>query len=156
MIANSRVKTPWGRGKKQKAFTMIEFLVAAIILGLIAGFALVTYEKVMERANIRQATLNLKAIHAASYAFRARNGSFPNIQCGDYSTDCVGLINSTLGTHITHGDMIYSYNFKNAAYPDATTFTAEATRVTPFYSLQVTQATISAANPTWCEGNDWP
>lgn len=139
-----------------KGFTMMEFLVAAIILGIIAGFAITTYEKVVERANIRQATLNLKTIHAASYAFRAANGEFPNIQCGNYSTDCINLINNTLGTDIRHADMIYSYNFKNLAYPDTTTFTAEATRLSPFYSLQITHNSVSSTNPTWCEGNDWP
>ncbi len=135
---------------------MIEFLVASIILVLLAGFAASTYGKVIERANIRQARLNLQAIHAASYAFRAQKGAFPSLQCGNYASNCINLINTTLGTNIIHDDMIYSYNFKNAAYPDTTTFTAEATRIAPFYSLQVTQANVSATNPTWCEGNDWP
>ncbi len=142
--------------KNKKAFTMMEFLVASIILALLVGFSISTFEKVMERANIRQATLNLKTIHAASYAFRATNGRFPDIQCGNYATDCVAQINTTLSTNILQDDIIYSYNFKNLAHPNTSTFTAEATKINPFYSLQITNNVISAANPTWCEGNDWP
>jgi len=138
------------------AFTMAEFLIATIVLGLIAGFAVSTYGKAIERSHLRQARLNLRVIHSASLAFRAKNGDYPNFQCGSYALDCKALINTNLGINIIHDDMLYSYNFKNGAYPDTDTFTAEVTRAAPFYSLQVTNDSISATNPTWCEGNSWP
>lgn len=138
---------------EQNGFTMMEFLVAAIIVALVAGFAAATYEKMVERSNIRKATLNLRAVYAASYAYRATHGAFPTLQCGSYAAGCVDTINTTLGTAIVDPDMIYSYNFKNASYPNTSTFTVEATRITPFYCLQVSE---SSSDTIWCEGHDWP
>lgn len=90
-----------------KAFTLIELMVVFVVVALIAGFAIPTYDRAIRRSIERDAVVGLQAIRGALKIYKARYGSFPNVNLATY-TD----INTTLGINIVPNrvDYIYTYN----------------------------------------------
>jgi len=64
-------------GRSARGFTLLEVMVVLVIIGLIVGTVGVAVFGQLERANRRQAGVQIKAIEQALDAYRLDNGQYP-------------------------------------------------------------------------------
>lgn len=83
---------------KEQSFTLMELMIVVVIIGIIAGFAIPSYQKAMARQQVKRLILTANLIAGAQEIYKARNGRH---WC-DLSPDCADLnnINSNLGINI--------------------------------------------------------
>ena len=63
----------YGKGKKmKKAFTFIEIMIVVIIIGIIAGFSLSMYSKIIKRAGFKEVARRVDIVRAGAryYGFK--------------------------------------------------------------------------------------
>ena len=126
-----------------KSFTLTELMVVIIVLGILAGYALPNYARSVERAHMREASGQLRAVHAANQIYRAQNGEYWPGDGNDYP---IANINSNLGINLIENGMTFSCKGS-----DGSTFTCTATRDGAAFVVTLTEALLSAANPV-CSG----
>ena len=125
---------------KNAGFTLTEMIIVVITLGVVAGFALPSYTKALQKARERDAITQLAVIHAANTLYRSRVGTYYVNPSGT-----VNDINTNLGISIIPGDNTYTYSSN-----DGTTFTASATDGN--YTIEADEgALINGTNPC-CSG----
>lgn len=96
-----------------KGFTLVEILIVVAIIGIIAGFGLPGYEKMVRKAHERNAILGLTSIHQANEIYAAKNAEYlPTVAT-------LALINSGLSIDVKALSMTYAYTS-----PSASTYTA--------------------------------
>ena len=61
---------------KNKAFTLIEVLVAVLIIGILAAIAVPKYQEAVEKSIMQEAIANLKTIAQANDSFYLQNGRY--------------------------------------------------------------------------------
>lgn len=66
----------------QKAFTLLELMIAIIIIGILAAAGLVTYSTSQKSARISKRSQDLQAIQQAVELFRNSTGHYPSIPSG--------------------------------------------------------------------------
>lgn len=91
-----------------RSFTLMELLLVVVILGVIAGFAIPSYQKAMARQKVKRLILTANLIAGAQEIYKARNGRY---WCEMGSPECPDLnsINANLGINIVpeSGEMTY-------------------------------------------------
>ena len=87
-----------------KGFTLVEILIVVAIIGIIAGFGLPGYEKMVRKAHERNAILGLTSIHQANSVYEAKMGVYLS---GTGLT--LALINSGLSIDVKALSMTYAY-----------------------------------------------
>ncbi len=70
------------RNTKKKAFSLVEVMAVVIILGLLAGVALVNFAGQVEKAKKKSTEANLKALHNAVLQFKMDTGEYPTEEDG--------------------------------------------------------------------------
>ena len=63
---------------KNQAFTLIEILVAVLIIGILAAVAVPKYQEVVEKSIMQEAIINVRKIANANDAFYLQNGRYAN------------------------------------------------------------------------------
>ena len=66
------------RRPPQKAFTLVEWVVVVVILGILASLVSFYFFKVKTRSEDSEALINLAAIRKGELLVQAKNGSFVN------------------------------------------------------------------------------
>ena len=140
---------------KIKAFTLLELMLAAIIVSTMTGVAIMSFNKVMRTTSEQRAVLNLKAIHAANEIYTTRNGKYWHTDLAD-----VDAINASLETDIVAGDTGYSYTVTSCTgdgdciSPGVCSgavctgeYSAEADVANYNFKLMIDQDVISTTNP---------
>lgn len=61
---------------RRGGFTMMEVLIAVVIVGVLAGLAVPNYFKTVEKAKSSEATANLKALHLGQKIYKVDNNSY--------------------------------------------------------------------------------
>jgi prepilin-type N-terminal cleavage/methylation domain-containing protein len=132
-----------GGCKKDRGFTLMELMIAVILIGVIAGFGIPNYQKAVQKGRERSAILHLKTIYGANEIYRARAGSY----APGSGLNLTG-INSVMAVNIVDTSMTYSYTRSSA-----TTYSATAawTGTNPF-TVRVNQNPITASNPCCSAG----
>ncbi len=62
--------------ENKKGFTLLELLVAILIIGLLAAIALPQYRKARDKAEASELLINVKALHEAQKRYYLANGTF--------------------------------------------------------------------------------
>lgn len=135
--------------RTQKGFTLIEILLVIVILAAIVAFAIPNYQKSIERAHLRDAITQLRAVHAAQEIFRSTSANdryFPS----NNSTVGIIPINNNLGLNLIANDMTYTCT----GIGGGTSYQCDAVRNTPApqFTVRVTNAPLSATNPSCVAG----
>ena len=135
----------------KQAFTLVEIIVVAIIVGLLGLMAIPNLTRMMNRSYAQDAMHNLIAIYAAQQNYAQNNGGGNTyLACADYNA-----INTGLGLSIaSSGGLDYSCETVSntcsataAPGSQAGNFTMQVTLVNP---ITVT------TTPAYCSGNSNP
>ena len=95
-----------------KAFTLMELIVAIVIIGTMASMAIPKYAKSVEQSYERTAASNLNLIRSAIKIYKLNNGSYPPSDLSD-----TAAVNSTFGLMIlSDQNMGYTCNSSSAQY----------------------------------------
>ncbi len=135
--------------KQLFGFTILELIAVVIIIAIIAGFAIPSYQKTLEKTYRKQATADLIAVHAAQQIKYSEDTQYyPN----SATTVTVASINSNLRLNLIEQGMVYTCT----GVAGGGSFTCDAVRfASPVWTLRVTSAALSASNPT-CQSGPCP
>jgi type II secretory pathway pseudopilin PulG len=123
--------------KAKRSFTILEIMIAVLIVGMITAFGIPKYQRAMENAQRAEAFDNLRIIHAAEQAYRAGTGHYwPT----DGANHLITEINQNLRLNIIENGAVYSCT------GNGTTFTCTVTKVS-YPTVQVNQNALGAGNP---------
>ena len=133
--------------KKKGGFTLTELIIVAIAIGIIAGFAVPNYIRLLELAHQKEAIDQLTQIHAAEQIYRIKNNSY---WPWGSAWDNLDYINRNLNLKILSNGMTYTCRGNGTGV----VFTCRAVRQAPAtsFTITVTQAAISSTNPSCTAG----
>ena len=103
-------------------YTMIEVIVAVVIIGILVGIAAPIYTKAIEQARLDSAAGNLKAIWSAQRAYWLKNRTFASSLV---LLEDENLVNASLARSQSDPNAVYVYDIDSA---DADSFVASALR----------------------------
>lgn len=105
-----------------QGYTMIEAIIAVIIIGILVSLAAPMYSKAVEQARLDSAAGNLKTVWSAQRAYWLKNRTFaPDLTALENES----LINASLGQTQTSPDAAYVYSIGSSG---SSSFTASAVR----------------------------
>jgi len=108
--------------ESQNAFTLIEMMIVVIVMGIIAGFGIPSFNKSQERVAEKDGAYNLGTIGSAMEMYRVRNAGYPSTNLTN-----VNNINTTLSLGIIEQNMTYDCTSTNSPSPGTFTCTAVST-----------------------------
>lgn len=127
----------------------MELMVVVIAVSILAGFAIPSYKKAVERQYRRIGEQNLVLIHSANQAYQARYGGYWPVNLLPWQD--ITAINTTLKLKIEPNGFTYV-----CAGSGGTTFSCYAYRGAgpAEFTLTVTQAALSGTNPDCTDGTE--
>lgn len=129
--------------KNVKSFTLVEILIAVVIIGAMAGFALMKYSRAIECTRVGDAKNQLGSIHTANRIYFAKtNNYWPQSS----SSQDLTAINSNLGLAIISNGLTYSCDGNGSAY------SCSAQKAGGSYLITVTQANLDNIYNPICTG----
>lgn len=131
----------------RSAFTLMELVLAVIIIGVLATIALARYSSVLERHRADVARKHLEAIFAASDVYLAQANRFPPGVEED-----LDFINENFRTNIPD-DGTFVYEYICDIFPGQARVTA--TRSTGAYTLEIMNSRTDSEDvyPAVCSGS---
>ena len=64
---------------KQSGFTIVELLIVIVVIGILAGLVITTFNGIQQKARDTERETDVKAIHAQVEAFWAQKGYYPSL-----------------------------------------------------------------------------
>lgn len=127
-----------------KGFTLIEIIVAAVILGILAIVALPSYNAMLIQGAAQAAQNNLITIYNAQKSYYFNNAAYCVASCNSLAN-----INTALSLNITDAKSNYTCNNTGG-------FTCTATNILDTnLILTITNASIILPGGTGCTGSPW-
>lgn len=63
--------------KRNKGFTIVELLIVIVVIGILAGLVITTYNGIQQKARNTERTTDLKTFQSQLEAYNANNGRYP-------------------------------------------------------------------------------
>lgn len=63
--------------KQNKGFTIVELLIVIVVIGILAGLVITTYNGIQQKARNTERTTDLKTLQSQLEAYNANNGRYP-------------------------------------------------------------------------------
>lgn len=83
--------------KQNKGFTIVELLIVIVVIGILAGLVITTYNGIQQKARNTERTTDLKTFQSQLEAFYAQNAHYPsNNDLGTSSVNNVTFIAANL------------------------------------------------------------
>jgi prepilin-type N-terminal cleavage/methylation domain-containing protein len=83
--------------KQNKGFTIVELLIVIVVIGILAGLVITTYNGIQQKARNTERTTDLKTFQSQLEAYYANNGSYPgNDSLGGTSASNVTFIKASM------------------------------------------------------------
>ncbi|MBP6342967.1 MAG: type II secretion system protein [Candidatus Omnitrophica bacterium] len=125
----------------KKAVTLMELMVAVMVVGIIAAFAIPNYTKANNKAEERQMITNMRSIVAAQEIYKAQNGNYWPAATGSVPIGNIGVagINAALKLNVSD-DPKYTYQCNapsNQAYQCYGTYSPGGTLAWQIHANQV-------------------
>ena len=64
---------------KQSGFTIVELLIVIVVIGILAGLVITTFNGIQQKARDTERETDIKALHAQVEAFWAQKGYYPSL-----------------------------------------------------------------------------
>ena len=133
---------------KEQSFTLMELIIVVVIIGIIAGFAIPSYQKAMARQQVKRLILTANLIAGAQEIYKAKNGQYgcPPMTCASLND-----INSNLGINVMPETGVTYITFAPTIQDFEVTITDEAlfnihAFLSPPPSMTITCTNLSAMN----------
>lgn len=96
----------------KSGFTLMEMMVAVVVVGIVAAFAIPSYVKATNRAEERQMIGNLRSIAAAQEVYKAQKGNYwpAHVVAVPTANQGIAAINAALNLSIKTSGTRYAYN----------------------------------------------
>ena len=65
--------------RKQSGFTIVELLIVIVVIGILAGLVITTFNGIQQKARDTERETDIKALHAQVEAFWAQKGYYPSL-----------------------------------------------------------------------------
>ncbi|MEK7095899.1 MAG: type II secretion system protein [Patescibacteria group bacterium] len=62
-----------------KGFTIVELLIVIVVIGILAGLVVVTYNGIQQKARDTERKTDINALHGQLEAYQAQNGNYPTL-----------------------------------------------------------------------------
>ncbi len=62
-----------------RGFTIVELLIVIVVIGILAGLVVVTYNGIQQKARDTERKTDIKALHGQLEAYQAQNGKYPTL-----------------------------------------------------------------------------
>jgi len=62
---------------KQEGFTIVELLIVIVVIGILAGLVITTFNGIQQKARDTERETDIKALHSQVEAYYAQNGKYP-------------------------------------------------------------------------------
>ncbi len=62
-----------------KGFTIVELLIVIVVIGILAGLVIVTYNGIQQKARDTERKTDINALHGQLEAYQAQNGKYPTL-----------------------------------------------------------------------------
>lgn len=111
----------------------MELIIVVVIIGIIAGFAIPSYQRAINKAKERKAALNLFTMQQAMIIHYAKTGGYIT---GDWPD--IDTINAELGLHISDPDHDYTCSDTEGW----TDYECSAYGHDPYYGMHIHPGTI--------------
>jgi prepilin-type N-terminal cleavage/methylation domain-containing protein len=83
--------------KQNKGFTIVELLIVIVVIGILAGLVITTYNGIQQKARNTERTTDLKTFQSQLEAYNANNGRYPtSTDLGSTSANNVTFIAGNL------------------------------------------------------------
>ena len=92
--------------KNRKSFTLMELMIVAVLVAVLAVMALTAYKKTVNQAYVDEAIRQLTLIHGAEQVYKAKNGTYwpPS----DIPVFYLPGINQNLGLNLTDSPFTFA------------------------------------------------
>lgn len=103
--------------KSERGFTLLELMIGLVIVAILAGMAVPSFSKAIEKTKVKEAQTTLVAIYSAEKIYRLDQGSYGTLD------------NLVTNNYITNPNTNNTnWNFTDGEVPTATTFKTTTTR----------------------------
>ena len=137
--------------KNKKAVTLIELIIAIVIIGILAAIAIPMFPRVMEATKAKEAVAALHQIRTGERMYRVEENTYWGPSSGTGDVAKIKQINDKLGVFLDYRtNRNWNYSITAAA---ANTFTATATRKSGGTQYINKTITIDEKGDL---GGDWP
>jgi prepilin-type N-terminal cleavage/methylation domain-containing protein len=68
-----------GLKTKQSGFTIVELLIVIVVIGILAGLVVTTFNGIQQRGRDTERQTDVKALHTQVEAYYAQNGKYPTL-----------------------------------------------------------------------------
>ena len=83
--------------KQTKGFTIVELLIVIVVIGILAGLVITTYNGIQQKARNTERQTDLKAVQGQLEAYTAQNGRYPSTaDLGSTSASNVTFIQASM------------------------------------------------------------
>jgi prepilin-type N-terminal cleavage/methylation domain-containing protein len=65
--------------RKQQGFTIVELLIVIVVIGILAGLVITTFNGIQQKGRDTERQTDVKALHGQIEAYYAQNGSYPSL-----------------------------------------------------------------------------
>ena len=77
---------------KQSGFTIVELLIVIVVIGILAGLVITTFNGIQQKGRDTERQTDIKAIHAQVEAFWAQKGYYPSLTDLNDRTATTGFV----------------------------------------------------------------
>ena len=134
---------------RRHGFTLMEIMVAIVLVAVAGSLALNKYNMVLEQSYCRDAQFNLVAMANGAKVLYAQTQS-TTLPGGVTTSTDVNLINTGLRTRLTNEFFVYQY------WGGSVDYTCRATRIGLGYDCYIIGGEANPINPPNCGGNTNP
>ena len=144
---------------KQSGFTIVELLIVIVVIGILAGLVITTFNGIQQKARDTERETDIKAIHAQVEAYWAQKGYYPSLTelnnraaAGFVATELKGLdagafrdpkaVPTAVSLVATPAVNVYAYAVTNSA---GTTCEADSTTCARYTLTTTLEGTIDGS-----------
>jgi prepilin-type N-terminal cleavage/methylation domain-containing protein len=77
---------------KQSGFTIVELLIVIVVIGILAGLVITTFNGIQQKARDTERQTDIKALHSQLEAFWAQKGYYPSLADMNDRTATTGFV----------------------------------------------------------------
>jgi general secretion pathway protein G len=124
--------------RKQQGFTIVELLIVIVVIGILAGLVITTFNGIQQKGRDTERQTDIKAIYGQVEAYYAQNGYYPSL--------------TQLNTATFRSDNLKGLDDAALKDPKGSAATLVASPVAASYAYEATPASCDNTGANLCTG----